>query len=431
MYPSPGSSSGANAVGSVAADANNGTVVDGKCHNDHFTSPVLPFKQDKYFCNAGVYNLSSSPAAPVVSVKANGSSSVSVNQGGSVTLTWTATNASTCTASDENTSNLDNATWNWSGPISNPASGSAVVNFLQEGTQFILSCSGPGGGTNAYATVTVTAPSLQKNGNQYTVCTENEGAINDYPCTNPGGTTYVYSAQNYFATYPVSGLPAGDYTFVINYGDHASGFNPGPPCGYYNYNVNISVTSSSGPSSIKDMSLSTCGGQAAYGVTLPAGTSSITLAWSNNAFVNGPGAPPPGWDPNLRIDSFNLSQYPEPADPPIISLPSVGSAADTFYYIKLTALYKDLSVAVQGVDPTGASVQFKNAQVVADVTAKGNNALKRTKSVISYTPNYNYPEDTIESMSTLCKKLRLVLGTGGASDYQDAEYADANPDCKP
>ena len=70
------------------------------------------------------------------------SSDTFVNNGASVTLTWTATDATSCTASG-----------GWSGP--KPLSGSETVGPLLQNADFTLSCDGPGGGVARTVSVLV------------------------------------------------------------------------------------------------------------------------------------------------------------------------------------------------------------------------------------------------------------------------------------
>lgn len=77
--------------------------------------------------------------APTVSLSAN---PTNVAAGGNSTLTWTSTNATSCTASD-----------GWSGTKS--TSGNEAVGPLAVTTTFALSCTGPGGSTSQTTTVTV------------------------------------------------------------------------------------------------------------------------------------------------------------------------------------------------------------------------------------------------------------------------------------
>jgi len=91
----------------------------------------------------GTFGLTAGATPPVPSVTL-GASAQSVTAGGSVTLAWSATNATTCTASG-----------GWSG--TQPMTGTFVVTQLNSKTTFTLSCDGPGGTQSASATVDVTA----------------------------------------------------------------------------------------------------------------------------------------------------------------------------------------------------------------------------------------------------------------------------------
>jgi lysophospholipase L1-like esterase len=80
---------------------------------------------------------------PTVSLTAN---PTSVTSGGKTQLSWTSTNATSCTASG-----------GWSGGQS--TSGTATSGALAANTTFTLTCTGTGGAANASAAVTVTAAS--------------------------------------------------------------------------------------------------------------------------------------------------------------------------------------------------------------------------------------------------------------------------------
>ena len=86
--------------------------------------------------------VSATPPAPTVSLRAN---PAQVAQGGTSTLTWSTTNASSCTASG-----------GWSG--TKPTSGSQVTAALTQTTTFTLTCSGAGGSGSNNTTVTVSPP---------------------------------------------------------------------------------------------------------------------------------------------------------------------------------------------------------------------------------------------------------------------------------
>ena len=89
---------------------------------------------------AGTYALVMAPA-PTVSLAPSASSVVS---GGTVTLTWSTTNATSCTAKD-----------GWTG--SEPTSGTFQTPALTANTVFTLSCTGPGGTASQSVTITVTS----------------------------------------------------------------------------------------------------------------------------------------------------------------------------------------------------------------------------------------------------------------------------------
>ena len=82
---------------------------------------------------------------PVVSISAD---RTSVINGGTAQLTWSAADATACTASG-----------GWSG--SRPLSGSLVVGPLTANSTYTLTCTGPGGSASNSVTVQVTAPPAQ------------------------------------------------------------------------------------------------------------------------------------------------------------------------------------------------------------------------------------------------------------------------------
>lgn len=98
----------------------------------------------------GAYGLkiANSPPAPTVTLTA---ASTSITSGQSTTLQWTATDATTCTASN-----------GWSG--TKTTTGSQPTGALTANTTYDLSCTGPGGTGNASVAVTVSPPSPKRGG---------------------------------------------------------------------------------------------------------------------------------------------------------------------------------------------------------------------------------------------------------------------------
>ncbi len=111
----------------------------------HFTFPAAPgtflvtFVATPGTQNYGLYSLHVASAPPTVSFS---SSATTVNAGGTVTLTWSSQNATSCTASGGSA---------WTG--SQPTSGSLAVAVAATET-LTLSCTGAGGSASQSVTVT-------------------------------------------------------------------------------------------------------------------------------------------------------------------------------------------------------------------------------------------------------------------------------------
>lgn len=114
-----------------------------------------------------------------------------------------------------------------------------------------------------------------------------------------------------------------------------------------------------------------------------------------------------------------------------IKITSVPSTAPFlgFYYVRLTALYQDLSVTLQVSDAANNNIKIVNSQADIDVTGEGNNTLKRLRARMSLNPDYPLPNYTLQSMDAICKRLRLPKNnvTGNpAVDYGPALIDDTS-----
>ena len=94
---------------------------------------------------AGTYGVSVALTPPVPTVTLTSSAS-QVSSGGTVTLTWSSTNATACTA-----------TGGWSGALA--TSGTQTSSAITSSTTFTLGCTGDGGTTSQSVSVGVTQPS--------------------------------------------------------------------------------------------------------------------------------------------------------------------------------------------------------------------------------------------------------------------------------
>jgi hypothetical protein len=150
--------SGTNLVGTIASAGSSGSFPFQASASTTYTVNVLA--QPAAATNsepeaAGTYAMSVEPA-PSVTLTA---SPTSVASGGTVSLTWNAQNATSCTASASPSNSA------WSGSETASASGGPVTSSaLTADTTFTLSCTGAGGTTSGTATVTVTAASSSSGG---------------------------------------------------------------------------------------------------------------------------------------------------------------------------------------------------------------------------------------------------------------------------
>jgi hypothetical protein len=94
---------------------------------------------------AGTYGVSVAPTPPAPTVTLSSSAS-QVSSGGTVTLTWSSTNATACTA-----------TGGWSGALT--TFGTQASSAITSSTTFTLGCTGDGGTTSQSVSVGVTPPS--------------------------------------------------------------------------------------------------------------------------------------------------------------------------------------------------------------------------------------------------------------------------------
>src|SRR3989344_3955487 len=127
---------------------------------------------------------------PTVTLSA---SPTSVASGGASTLSWSSTNATSCSASG-----------GWTG--SKTTSGSQSTGALSVTTSYTLTCTGPGGSANASATVTVSAT------NSSTTITTTPGAC------GTASITVSWSAVSGATSYEVlrSTTSGGTYTVIAN-----------------------------------------------------------------------------------------------------------------------------------------------------------------------------------------------------------------------
>jgi hypothetical protein len=153
----------------------------------------------------------SAPPNPTVSLS---TSPTTVSSGGSAMLSWSSSNASSCTASA-----------GWSG--NEPTSGSASTGALSATTSYTLTCSGAGGSASQTVTVNVSAPPNPTiSGTPATSVTAGTAYSFQPTASGPSGTTLSFSVANKpswatfsIATGQLSGTPAatdvGTYSGIV------------------------------------------------------------------------------------------------------------------------------------------------------------------------------------------------------------------------
>jgi hypothetical protein len=106
--------------------------------------------------------------------------------------------------------------------------------------------------------------------------------------------------------------------------------------------------------------------------------------------------------------------------------PTPPVTGNAYYYVRLTALYHDLDVSFQTADSSDNPLKINDAQAIIDVTAEGNDVLKRLEGRASLQPDYPFPNYTVQSMDTICKRLRLPKIAPGSdpSSFGNAEIDD-------
>lgn len=150
--------SGTTLVGTIASAGSSGSFPFQASANTAYTINVLAQPAAASSSEpeaAGTYAMSVAPA-PTVTLTA---SPTSVASGGTVSLTWNAQNATSCTASASPSNSA------WSGSETASSSGGPVTSSaLTADTTFTLSCTGAGGTASGTAAVSITAAAASGSG---------------------------------------------------------------------------------------------------------------------------------------------------------------------------------------------------------------------------------------------------------------------------
>jgi hypothetical protein len=306
--------------------------------------------------------------APTVNILCNGLNACTVAYNGTANLSWTTTNATSCTASS-------NPTGGWSGSKSTSGSEAKVSQVLTR--TYTLSCSGAGGSGNDSVVVTVPA-------NTAPAATNVTLTQPDYCSFGPGGTiSWTYSDPE--------AQPQSAYQVQV---DTNAGFSS------IDYDSG-KVLSSTNAATIPQGSLAF--NQTNYRVRVSVWDSiNLQSAWTTMTICVGPpGGNPSGCSGNQQSWNTPPFQYPRnistftwtPNKPPINQITQFnhGSAACTGSCSRWDWTFGD-GTGVNQQDPAHAYSTAQNYNVALRVTDSASQACSATKSLTVQRPIPNWKE---------------------------------------
>lgn len=80
-------------------------------------------------------------------------------------------------------------------------------------------------------------------------------------------------------------------------------------------------------------------------------------------------------------------------------------------YLRLTAIYRPVSVTIKIYTPGGNATDVQNSQAVIDSTGKAQDVLRRVQVRVPLKGDYSFPEAAITSMDTICKRASFPGGS--------------------
>lgn len=108
-----------------------------------------------------------------------------------------------------------------------------------------------------------------------------------------------------------------------------------------------------------------------------------------------------------------------------------GGSARNSYHLRVSSIYRDNSLTVEGQNASGGSLEIRGAQAVIDVTGKAQDVLRRIKVAIPIrTTSKNLHSDyAIEMTGSLCKRYAIMQGY--ISNQADGGGSPTNGLCQP
>jgi Tfp pilus assembly protein PilX len=104
------------------------------------------------------------------------------------------------------------------------------------------------------------------------------------------------------------------------------------------------------------------------------------------------------------------------------------------YYMRISSLYKDVSLVLSATDSAGGTLGLSGGQVQIDVTGKAQDVLRRIQVSLPLTPPTNaLPDFAIESTDSVCKRFSAmqgyfeIIGVAGAGSTNPMCLNQTNP----
>ena len=89
------------------------------------------------------------------------------------------------------------------------------------------------------------------------------------------------------------------------------------------------------------------------------------------------------------------------------------SGVASTYYIKLSAIYSPLVVTLEASDSSNKVLQVPGVEALIDVTANGNDILRRQEAILPLAQGYSSPNYALESMNAVCKLFQVPVTAQG------------------
>lgn len=102
-------------------------------------------------------------------------------------------------------------------------------------------------------------------------------------------------------------------------------------------------------------------------------------------------------------------------------LPPAPHASNTFF-ARIKPIYDNSAVSVSATEDTGAGivpVQFADAQVGIDVTARAGDVVRRLRVSVPFSTSSEVPEAALQAFDGICKRLDVINETPGAVNITD------------